>query len=217
MKVEIYSDVACPWCYLGKRRFEQALATYEQDPDGEAVEVVYRPYQLNPEQETRPEPHNEYCARRFGPQAAVMDARFAETARAEGLRVDFDSAVENNTLLAHRLLRHALTEYGHKAQAALKDVLLTAHFADGVDIGDRDALAGLAADAGLDREVAAAFLASEEGGQEVLDEIEAARQLGVTAVPTFVFDGTWAVQGAQPPEAFLSALRQAGGRTLQTG
>jgi predicted DsbA family dithiol-disulfide isomerase len=206
MKVEIYSDIVCPWCYVGKRRFERALAAF---PGAGSVEVVYRPYQLVPDKSEQPEPHRRYLAERFGAsQADAMDARLVELGRAEGLAFDFDRAIENNSLLAHRLLWHALTVYGSKVQAVLKDRLLTAHFAEGVDIGDSHALADLAAQAGLDRDRAAVFLASDDGREEVLAQIDGARQLGITAVPTFVFEGQWAVQGGQEPSAFLRVLEQ---------
>jgi predicted DsbA family dithiol-disulfide isomerase len=205
MKVEIYSDVACPWCYVGKRRFERALADF---PLADRVELVYRPVQLDPDKSTTPEPHRAYLDERYGPQSAAMDARVAELGRAEGLAFDFDRAIENNTLLAHRLLWHALTAYGIKEQAALKDRLLVAHFAEGADVGDRDTLAALAAEAGLDRDRAAEFLASDEGRAEVLAEIDRAAGIGVNSVPTFVFEGKWAVQGGQESSTFLRVLEQ---------
>jgi predicted DsbA family dithiol-disulfide isomerase len=205
MKVEIYSDIACPWCYVGKRRFERALAAF---PQADQVEVVYRPFQLAPDKSETPEPHRAYLNERYGPQSAAMDARVEELGRAEGLAFDFDRAIENNTLLAHRLLWHALSAYGAKVQAALKDRLLVAHFAEGADVGDRDTLAGLAAEAGLDRDRAAAFLSSGEGREEVLAEIDDARSIGVNAVPTFVFEGKWALQGGQESSTFLRALEQ---------
>lgn len=205
VKVEIYSDIACPWCYVGKRRFERALAAF---PQADSVEVVYRPYQLVPDKSEQPEPHRAYLTARYGPQSEAMDARLVELGRAEGLPFDFDRVLENNTLLAHRLLWHALTAYGPAVQGRLKDRLLTAHFAEGADIGDRAALASLAAESGLDRERAAVFLAGEEGLDEVLAQLDEARELGITAVPTFVFEGRWAVQGGQDSETFLRVLEQ---------
>ncbi|MDX3214802.1 DsbA family oxidoreductase [Streptomyces sp. ME02-6991-2B] len=205
MKVEIYSDVACPWCYIGKRRFERALADF---PMADRVELVYRPFQLDPDKSTTPEPHRAYLDERYGPQSAAMDARVAELGGAESLAFDFDRVIENNTLLAHRLLWHALNAYGAKEQAALKDRLLVAHFAEGADVGDRGTLAALAAEAGLDRDRAADFLASDEGRAEVLAEIDDARGIGVNAVPTFVFEGKWAVQGGQESSTFLRVLEQ---------
>lgn len=210
MKVEIYSDIACPWCYVGKHRFERALAAF---PGADSVEVIYRPYQLAPDKSEHPEPHREYLTARYGPQSAAMDDRLAALGRAEGLPFDFDRVLETNTLLAHRLLWHALNAYGPAVQAALKHRLLTAHFAEGVDVGDRDALATLAAEAGLDRDRAAAFLASDDGREEVLTEIEESRALGITAVPTFVFEGQWAVQGGQETSTFLRVLEQVAAET----
>lgn len=208
MKVEIYSDIACPWCHLGRHRFERALAAF---PGAADVEVVYRPYQLVPDAPETPVPHPEYMAGRFGPQAVAMDARLTEVGAAEGVVFDFARAVETNTLLAHRLLWLARHEYGAAAQAALKDRLLTAHFAEGADVGDRGQLTAIAVGAGLERGRVAAFLEGDEGRAEVLAEIAHAREIGVTAVPTFVFEGKWAVQGAQEVPAFLRALEQAAG------
>jgi predicted DsbA family dithiol-disulfide isomerase len=205
MKVEIYSDVACPWCYIGKRRFERALAAF---PGAEAVEVVYRPYQLNPEAPDSPFPLQEYLQKKFGAQAAQMARQVAETARTEGIVMDFGRALSANTLSALRLLRLAEHEYGAAVQQALKEKLLEAHFALGLDVGDREVLAGLAESVGMDGERARAYLQGDEGRREVKDEIAAAQRLRITAVPTFVIDGRYAVQGAQPASAFLQVLEQ---------
>jgi predicted DsbA family dithiol-disulfide isomerase len=129
-----------------------------------------------------------------------MDARLEEIGRAEGLAFD--------TLLAHRPLRHALTVYGPAEQVVPGDRLFVAHFAGGADVGDCDTLAGPAAEAGLDRDRAAAFLASDEGREEVLAGIDDARGIGVYAVPTFVFGGKWAVQGGRETSTFLRVLEQ---------
>ena len=155
MKVEIYSDIACPWCYVGKSRFERALAAF---PQGDAVEVVYRPFQLDPAAPEEPRPHREVLAAKFGPQSVAMDDRLTELGAAEGLAFDFDSVLENNSLLAHRLLRFALDEYGAPAQNRLKGRLMTAHFAEGLDIGDPAQLTDAAVCAGLDRAAVTAFL-----------------------------------------------------------
>ncbi|MFF6954858.1 DsbA family protein [Streptomyces sp. NPDC008317] len=205
MKVEIYSDIACPWCYLGKSRFERALAAF---PQGDSVEVVYRPFQLDPTAPESPQPHREVLARKFGPQAVAMDDRLAAMGAAEGLTFDFDTVVENNSLLAHRLLRFALDTYGPETQNRLKGRLMTGHFGEGLDIGDRTALTDAAVAAGLDRDAVAAFLAGDDLRDEVVAEIDQARQIGITAVPTFVFEGKWAVQGGQETSVFLQALEQ---------
>lgn len=203
MKVEIYSDVACPWCYIGKRRFERALDAFPQSAE---VEVVYRPYQLDPGASTQAKPLLEHLAARFGPQASAMAGNVVQTARTEGIRMDFDRALSANTLTAHRLMRLAETEYGAEVQRAVAERLFQAYFSGGADVGDVSVLAEIGTKAGMDAERVRAYLASDEGTTEVRREIGDARRLGITAVPTFVFDGKYAVQGAQPPSAFLQAL-----------
>ncbi|WP_333767715.1 DsbA family oxidoreductase [Streptomyces sp. IBSBF 2435] len=205
VKVEIYSDIACPWCYVGKTRFERALAAF---PKGSSVEVVYRPFQLDPSAPYEARPHREVLAAKYGPQAAAMDQRITALGAEEGIDFDFDTVLENNSLLAHRLLRFALDEYGPAAQTRLKGRLMTAHFGEGMDIGDHEHLTDAAVTVGLDRDAVAAFLSSDELHDEVLDEIDEARQLGITAVPTFVFEGQWAVQGGQETSTFLRVLEQ---------
>lgn len=203
--VEIYSDIACPWCFLGLKRFDRALAAF---PGAGDVEVVFRPYQLDPAAPEEPRPHREVLAAIFGPQAAAMDARLAELGAAEGTVFAFDRVIENNSLLAHRLLWLAEREYGTGIQRALKERLLTGHFREGMDIGDRAQLVDAAASVGMDRGRAAGLLAGDEGRAEVERQIERARTLGVTAVPTFVFQGRYAVQGAQETSAFLRILER---------
>ncbi|MGW1995533.1 DsbA family oxidoreductase [Embleya sp. NPDC001921] len=206
MKVEIYSDIACPWCYVGKRRFERALAAF---PGAEDIQVTYRPYELDPTTPAQPAPLRERLAAKFG--AANLDgmnARLADVGAGEGITFDFTRALAVNTLTAHRVLWLALTEFGPTAQAALKDRLLAAYFSEGENVADHDRLTEFAVEAGLDRDRVVAFLASDEGSDEVRREIAEAREMGVTAVPTFVFEGKWAVQGAQEASTFLQVLEQ---------
>ncbi|GAB2738296.1 DsbA family oxidoreductase [Kitasatospora kifunensis] len=205
MKVEIYSDIACPWCYIGKRRFDQALERF--DGKGE-VEVTFRPYQLVPDAPATASPHRAWLAERYGPQSRAMDDRVTELGRAEGIEYDFDAALHANTFLGHRLLHLAETEYGTAVQGVLKEALLKAHFTDGVDVGDRAALTEVAVAAGLDRARVAEYLAGDEGADEVQRQLDEARELGISAVPTFVFDGQWAVQGGQEVETFLQVFQQ---------
>jgi predicted DsbA family dithiol-disulfide isomerase len=206
VKVEIYSDIACPWCFVGKRRFDQAVERF----DGE-VEVVYRPYQLVPDAPATASPHRAWLAERYGPQSRAMDDRVTELGRTEGIDFDFDAALHANTFLGHRLLHLAETEYGAAVQGALKEALLTAHFSDGVDVGDRAALTEVAVAAGLDRARVTEYLAGEEGAAEVRAQLAEGRQLGISAVPTFIFEGKWAVQGGQESETFLKVLQQVSG------
>lgn len=212
MKVEIYSDIACPWCYVGKSRFERALAAF---PQAGSVEVVYRPFQLDPSAPERPLPHREVLAAKFGPQSAAMDEKLAQLGATEGLAFDFDTVLENNSLLAHRLLRFVLDEEGPAAQVRLKGRLMAGHFGEGLDIGDRGQLTDAAVAVGLDRDRIAGFLAGDDLHDEVREEIDEARRLGITAVPTFVFEGQWAVQGGQETSTFLRVLEQVAQETAE--
>lgn len=205
MKVEIYSDIACPWCYIGKHRFERALADF---PGGDQVEVSFRPFLLDPEAPAEAVAHRAFLDARYGPNSAAMDARVAQLGLADGIAFDFDNALHVNTFDGHRLLRLAETEYGAAVQIALKEKLLAARFADGLNVGDHAQLADLAASVGIDRDRAAAYLASDDGAAEVRAELAHARALGITSVPTFVFDGHSAVSGAQETETFRQILKQ---------
>lgn len=214
MKVEIYSDVACPWCYVGKARFERALGAF---PGGDEVEVVYRPYQLDPDAPAEAVPMLEYLERRFGAGARAMADRVSQSARAEGLVMDYDRGLAVNTLGAHRLMRLAEREHGPEAQRAVAAGLFEAHFSEGRDVGDPGVLAEIAAAAGMDAARVRGHLASDEGTREVREEIRHAQRLGITAVPTFVFEGKYAVQGAQATSAFLQALETVARETAESG
>jgi len=214
MKVEVYSDIACPWCYIGKHRFERALAAF---PGAESVEVVFRPYQLDPGAPTVASSHRAYLDQRYGPDSAQMDARVAQLGRGEGIAFDFDNALHVNTLDGHRLLRYALHEHSPSVQGALKEKLLAARFAEGGNVGDHEQLVDAAAAVGMDRAGTAAFLASDEGRKEVLEEIAEAQAIGVSSVPTYVFDGQWSVSGAQDSDTFLRVLEQVAARERDEG
>lgn len=215
MKVEVYSDVVCPWCYIGERRFARALGAF---PGGEQVEVVYRPYQLDPAAPQQPVPTTEYLARRFGAdKLAGMQQHVVAAARGEGIEMDFARSLAVNTLTAHRLLRLAEHEAGPAAQRALSEKLFAAHFEHGADVSDPELLAGLAESVGLDAARVRAYLGSDEGLAETREEIAHAAQLGIRAVPTFVIDGRYALQGAQPTSTFLAALEQVAAEAAQGG
>ena len=205
MKVEIYTDIACPWCYIGKHRFDRALAAFGGSAE---VEVVYRPYQLDPSAPTEATAHRAWLDARYGPESAQLDARVAQLGLAEGISFDFDRALHVNTLAAHRLLAYALAEHGPAVQATLEEALFTARFAEGGNVGDLGLLADLAATAGLDRAAVVEHLASGAGTDEVLAQITEASGRGVKSVPTFVFDGRFAVEGAQETSTFLKVLDQ---------
>ena len=213
MKVEIYSDVACPWCYIGKRRFEKALDAFPGRAD---VEVVYKPYQLDPAAPTVATPLLARLERKFGAGAGAMARRVTDAASAEGIEMRFDRALAANTLAAHRLLWLAEREHGSTVQHDLAERLFDAHFSAGADIGDTDQLTDLAVASGMDRARVAIFLASNEGTDEVNAEIRAAQEMGITAVPTFIFDDRYAVQGGQPSPIFLQALERAAADSMES-
>jgi predicted DsbA family dithiol-disulfide isomerase len=205
LRVEIYSDVVCPWCYIGERRFERAL---EALPEADRPGVVYRPFQLDPAIPVEPAPLRDFLLRKFGPGAEQMKAQVAGVARAEGIEIDFERALVANTFTAHRLLGLALREFGAGVQLQLAEGLFQAHFERGADIADHDVLAGLAVDAGMDQQRVARFLASDEGVEETRAEIDEGLNRGIHAVPTFVFDGRYAVEGAQPTSTLVRVLEK---------
>ncbi|PWR09493.1 disulfide bond formation protein DsbA [Micromonospora acroterricola] len=202
MEIEIYADVVCPWCYIGKRRLETALASYDGD-----VTVRYRPFQLDPSPVAEPRPLVEAMAAKFGgaERARQMFAHVTEVAAGDGLRLDFDRAVISNTFDAHRLVSYA-TDHGRAAE--MVEALYQAHFTQGVDVGSREALATLAGGIGLDAADVRRFLDSDERTADVAAELAAARELGVTSVPTFVLAGKYAVTGAQEAQTLLAALAE---------
>jgi predicted DsbA family dithiol-disulfide isomerase len=203
MRVDIYSDVACPWCYIGQARFERALSQF---PGSEHVEVRYRPYQLDPRAPMSAEPMYDYLERRFGARGRAMASHVIGIARGEGLEMDYDHGLSVNTLNAHRLLMLADREHGAAIQRALMHRLFDAHFSQGKDIGAPRVLAELAGEVGMDPDAARNYLETGEGAGEVQEAITDAQRLGVSAVPTYVFDDKYIVEGAQPTELFLQAL-----------
>ena len=205
MNVEIYSDIACPWCYIGERRFARALSAF---PQADEVEVVFRPYQLDPSLPDTPRPLKEQLREKFGPRLDATLRHTTSTAAQEDLDLRFDEAQAVNTLTAHRLLRLAEREYGAEVQRTLAEKLFEAHFTSGENVADPELLIGLAAAVGLDRERVRDYLASGEGTHEVQETIAQAQRLGIRAVPTFVFNGESAVQGAQSTSAFLEVLEE---------
>lgn len=212
IQVEVWSDVVCPWCFIGKRRMEQALQALSDDPTFETdVEIVYRPFQLDRNApHGRPEPVSETYARKFGgPQrAAEVIARVTSVAADDGIEFHLDRALRANTADAHRLLWWALAQGGPSVQARLKESLMRSYFSDGADIGDHEVLADRAGGCGLDPEAAHSMLASDEGVDALAVALQRAADEDITAVPTYVVDGRWAVPGAQDPVVFEQVLRR---------
>lgn len=206
MKVEIYSDIACPWCYIGKSRFERALAEFSGRED---VEVVMRPFQLDPT--LSPDPaqavdSSEHYARKFGPQFKQMQARVVQVAQDVGIDYQAESVRITNTLDAHRLVWLAEQEGGSALQSQVMNGLFKAYFTDGRVVSDTATLLDVAAAAGLDRGRVREFLASGAGTEEVKAQIAVAQAHGISSVPTFVFEDQWAVAGAQEIETFKEVL-----------
>jgi predicted DsbA family dithiol-disulfide isomerase len=205
VRVEIWSDVACPWCFVGMRRFERAV-----EETGVEVDVVYRSFELDPSVPTGAGSPLllDYLERKFGDRSRVQAAHARLTDAGAELGIDFRWAGMRraNTFDAHRLLTWALETVGAGAQRALKKALLQAYFTDGLDVADHTVLADLAEAAGLDRAAAEALLASDQFAQEVRDARAEAHGEGIAAVPTFVVEGQWMLQGAHDTASWVKAL-----------
>lgn len=206
MKIDIWSDVVCPWCWIGKHRFQQGVALLGDDaPD---IEVHWHPFLLDPDAGTTPVPLREAYLAKFGSaeRTAQILSQTQTTARAEGLPMDFDQGqVRVTTLPAHRLLWLAGRE---GVQAAVGEALFRAHFVEGRNLADPQTLIAAAAAGGIAAERVTALLAGDEGLPEVQAQLAQAQALGIQSVPTFVVNDRYAIQGAQPPESFAQALRQ---------
>jgi predicted DsbA family dithiol-disulfide isomerase len=205
MLVEIWSDLVCPWCYLGKRRLEGALERFEH---ADRVDVVWRSFELEPDAPREAESRSSLLLTRYGmtaEQAAERDAQMTALAAGEGLEYRPDLAQIGNTFDAHRVL-HAARAAGRQAQA--KERLLRGYFTEGRKLTDAETLVELAADAGLDPEAARAALADGSFADEVRDDEREAAAIGITGVPFFVLDRRYAVSGAQPSELLLQALER---------
>lgn len=204
MRIDIWSDPACPWCWIGKHRFRQALENL--GADAPATEVHWHPFQLDPDAGPQLVPLREALAAKFGGRARVeqMLAQTQAAGRAEGLPFDYGRGqVRANTFDAHRLMWLAAREGDADA---VGEALFHAHFAEGRNVADPDVLAAAGAAGGLDEVRVRAMLGSDEGKAEVEAGLGQARALGITAVPTFVIDGRYAVQGAQSPDTFAQVL-----------
>ena len=199
----IVSDAICPWCYVGKRRLEQAFALMDGAP---RPRVTWRPFELNPQMPKAGIDRREYRMRKFGSweRSLQLDAQLTEVGKSVGITFRYDLMKRTpNTFDAHRLIWLA----GQlDAQDAMVETLFRAYFSEGRNIGDANVLAELAADAGLDRARAEALLAGTEGSAEVAAEEEVAMRAGLSGVPTFVLDGRVLFSGAQSPELIARAL-----------
>ena len=219
MNVEIWSDVVCPWCYIGKRRFETALANLAAEGVELDINITFRPFQLDPSApRNAPSPVVDGYAKKFGgvEKAHQIIHHVTAAAHDSGIEFHMENALRANTLQAHRLLHLALLHHGPHTQVELKQALLEAYFTDGKDIGSSEVLIACAQRAGIAPETAHEYLSSDEGLEEVLGDFSLAGELGITAVPTFVFDGKWTVPGAQDVAVFENVLRRLATRTLSS-
>jgi predicted DsbA family dithiol-disulfide isomerase len=207
MKVEIWSDLVCPWCYIGKRRFEAALARFDHRDE---VSLEWKSFELDP---GRPAGGSstlaELLAGKYGhslAQAQQMLDSTTATAAADGLAYHFDRAIPANTFNAHQVI-HLAAARGLQAEA--EERLLAGYFTEGADVDDVETLAALGAEIGLDGDEVRAALAEQRYADAVRADEAEASGLGISAVPFFVFDRTYGVSGAQSPDAILEVLRQA--------
>ncbi|MFD3453859.1 DsbA family oxidoreductase [Streptomyces sp. NPDC058691] len=207
MRVEIWTDIACPWCYIGNARFERALAAFGHRDE---VEVVHRSFELNPEAENRATPILDAVAARYGrtrEQQVAREERAASEARAEGLGFRIGGRVDGNTFDLHRLLHFARAR---GLQAGLRNLAFKVNFADERSIYDTETLVSLAVEVGLDGAEAREVLADADAyAEDVRSDERLAAELGAGGVPFFVLDRKYGVTGLQPVELFARALEQA--------
>ncbi len=213
MKVEIWSDVMCPFCYIGKRRFESALENFEYNNE---VEVTWRSFQLNPDMETDPDANiNEYLAEAKGwslDQARQMNKQVTDMAADEGLEYNMEQAVVANSYDAHRLVQFAKDR--GKADET-EESLFKAYFTEGKNIADHQTLITLAEGIGIDPTEAKSILESDKYANAVNHDIQLAQNINITGVPFFLFDRKFAVSGARETEVFLKALKQSWNAKVQ--
>lgn len=206
MKVEIWSDILCPFCYIGKRKFEKALSSFENK---ENVEIVFRSFELNPD---APKVNNksmhQVISEKYGitlEEAKLNNENIINQAKTSGLEYNFDSLVLTNSFDAHRMI-HFAKEYGKMEE--MTEALFKAYFTDSKNIGDIDSLGNIAEAIDLSKEEAIKVLKSDKYKKEVREDESLARNYGITSVPTFIFNDKLKVVGAQPEDIFLMALNK---------
>jgi len=212
MRVDVWSDLVCPWCYLGRRRLDAALETMER---AEEVEVKWRAFQLDPTAPDEPQPYAEMLARKYGaPQARAMAARLEEAGPEMGIDFRFDRVQRVNSRRAQRLLAWAGESGGDEPEQRqrrdqLHDRLFGAYFTEGEHLGDPSVLSRLAEEVGFSRELVSEALASGAGEDTVAADLDAARSREVTSVPTFVVAEQLAIPGAQDVDTLANLLGRA--------
>jgi predicted DsbA family dithiol-disulfide isomerase len=205
MELEIWSDIACPWCYVGKRRMEAALAAFEHR---EEVTVTWRSFELDPGAPAEREgSHAELIARKYGrtlEEVAAMDAQLTAVAAADGIEMRLGDIRSGNTFDGHRLIHLAAA---HGRQDAMKERLMRAYFTEGALVSDHETLAALAAEVGLPADEVRELLLTERHAEDVRDDERTAQAAGISAVPCFVIDRKYGASGAQDPAILLEFLR----------
>lgn len=224
VRIDVFSDVVCPWCFVGKRRLDAALADLAADPGpgggswASDVEVRWRAFQLDPGAGPEPGDLERSIDAKYGPGAfGSMTRRLGALGTPLGIDFRFDIAVRVNTFDAHRLLAWALATQGSTSQNALADIVFSAHFEHGADVSDHATLAELAGSAGLDTDAALAMLASGDLADEVTADLAAAAGMDIHAVPTMVVDQRLMIPGAQEPETLRALLGRAHQRPDPSG
>ncbi|MCW5733129.1 MAG: DsbA family oxidoreductase [Enhydrobacter sp.] len=205
MYVDIVSDTICPWCYIGKRRFERALDLSGRND----IAISWRPFQLNPDMPSEGMTRDDYVRAKFGggDRPRQIYQAIAESGREAGIEFQFSKIRRTpNTVLSHRLVHWSAKQ---ERQDEMVQELFKGYFEDGLDVGDLEILVECARRAGLDSELARTFLLSEEGRQEVVASDVYARRLGINGVPCFIVNRKYAVSGAQPPSAFVEVFNLA--------
>ena len=211
VNVEIWSDVVCPWCFIGKRRFEAAVARLREKGVTEPIHVIFRAYQLDPTAPIgAPTPVVDAYAKKFGGTERAIQILNHVTKVAAGDNIEFnmDIALRANTILCHRALHWALVTNGPAHQNELKESLLRAYFTEGKDVGNITTVLECAAESGLDAESLQSFLESSEGLKEVQQDFQAAIDMEITGVPCFVIDGRYMIPGAQDVDVFEQVLER---------
>ena len=211
IQLDVVSDVMCPWCYIGKRRLEQALAELGGDGEEIEIELRWRPFQLDPTLPQEGRDRREYLEKKFGgpERAKEIYERIRQAGLEEGLEFNFDAIeVSPNTIDAHRVIRWASNE-GQEIQDKLVERLFKDFFMDGAHLGKHEVLVDAARAAGMDESIVAALLATDQDREAVSQEIAVAQQMGVTGVPCFIIDNKYAVMGAQPADQIVGAIKQA--------
>jgi len=209
LRIDVISDVVCPWCFIGKRRLDRALQLLGQDQESQpvAAEVVWRPFQLNPQLLREGMPRSAYVAAKFGGRADEIYARVATVGLSVGIDFAFERIVRQpNTLAAHQLIELAR---GYGVQDQMVEALFSGYFLEGKDLTQPAALIELAQRAGIDGARARTYLDDDVQRQFVREQDEEAREMGVAGVPFYIFGGQLAVSGAQEPEVLMRAIRQA--------